>query len=118
MRSHFINEIELDEGIGHNKSLRENILLLFISLVTKIPLIIMGKPGNGKSLSSQLIYKSMRGQFSKSKFFQLFINIIQSYFQGSYSTTPEDVENIFEIAARKLKIFIDKGKKKKIYQYQ
>ena len=73
----------------------------------------MGKPGNGKSLSSQLIYKSMRGQFSKSKFIQLFINIIQSYFQGSYSTTPEDVENIFEIAARKLKILIDKGEKKK-----
>ena len=107
-----LNEIELDKGIGHNKSLRENILLLFISLVTKIPLIIMGKPGSGKSLSSQLIYKSMRGKYSKSKFFQLFPNIIQSYFQGSYSTTPEDVENIFEIAAGKLKILIDKGEKK------
>jgi hypothetical protein len=47
-----LNEIELDKGIGHNKSLRENILLLFISLVTKIPLIIMGKPGSGNSLSS------------------------------------------------------------------
>ena len=47
-----LNEIELDKGIDHNKSLRENILLLFISLVTKIPLIIMGKPGSGNSLSS------------------------------------------------------------------
>ena len=60
------------------------------------------------------MYKSMRGQYSKSKFFQLFPNIIQSYFQGSYSTTPEDVENIFEIAAGKLKILIDKGEKKNL----
>ena len=78
----------------------------------------MGKPGNGKNLSSQLPETIFAVKNSKSKFWQLFINIIQSYFQGSYSTTPEDVENIFEIAARKLKIFIDKGKKKKIYQYQ
>lgn len=47
-----LNGIELDKGIDHNKSLRENILLLFISLVTKIPLIIMGKPGIGNSLIS------------------------------------------------------------------
>ena len=100
-----LGEIELDKGIGLNKLLKENIFLLFISLVTKIPLIIIGKPGSGKSLSSQLIYKSMRGKFSKSKFFQMFPSIIQSYFQGSYSTVPEEVESIFEIAAAKLNSF-------------
>ena len=51
----------------------------------------------------------MRGEFSKSKFFANFPKIIQSYFQGSDSTLPEDVENIFRIAADKLKT-LDKNK--------
>ena len=104
-----LNEIKPEKGIGWNKLLRENIFLLFIALVTQIPLIIIGKPGSGKSLSAQLMYKTMRGEFSKSKFFQNFPKIIQTYFQGSNSTIPDDVENIFEIAAEKIKI-LDKKK--------
>ena len=98
-----LSNIEIDKGIGENKLLSENLFLLFVCLVTKIPLIIIGKPGSGKSLSAQLIFKSMRGKFSSQEFFQNFPMIIQSYFQGSYSTNPEDVENIFEIAEKKLK---------------
>ena len=104
-----LNEIKPEKGIGWNKLLRENVFLLFIALVTQIPLIIIGKPGSGKSLSTQLMYKTMRGEFSKSKFFQNFPKIIQTYFQGSNSTVPEDVENIFEIAAEKIKV-LDKTK--------
>ena len=70
VEKYLLKETELDRGI--DKSLRENIFLLFISLLTNIALIIIGKPGSGKSLSSQLIYKSMRGKYSKSKFLQLF----------------------------------------------
>ena len=98
-----LSNIEIDKGIGENKLLSENLFLLFVCLITKIPLIIIGKPGSGKSLSAQLIFKSMRGKFSSQPFFQNFPMIIQSYFQGSYSTNPEDVENIFDIAEKKLK---------------
>ena len=103
-----LSKIELDEGIGENNSLKENIFLLFISLVTKIPLIIIGKPGSSKSLSVQLIYKEMKGIDSRNVFFQKYPLIIQSYFQGSDSTTPEDVKGIFEIALNKLKAFSPK----------
>ena len=61
----FLNQIELDRGIGNNQLLKENLFLLFLSIVTKIPLIIAGKPGTSKSLSVQLIYNSMRGKYSK-----------------------------------------------------
>ena len=54
----------------------------------------------------------MRGKYSKSNFFQLYPSIIQSYFQGSNSTIPEDVENIFQIAEGKLKSLLEKGEKK------
>ena len=50
----------------------------------------------------------MRNKYSKSKFFQKFPSIIQTYFQGSESTNREDVENLFEIASGKLQLFRDK----------
>ena len=100
-----LDKIELDKGLGNNRSLKENVFLLFLSLGTTIPLIIIGKPGSGKSLSSHLIYKSMKGKYSTNKFFQFYPSIIQSYFQGSTSAKPEDVENIFRIAEGKLESF-------------
>ena len=101
-QDYLINQIELDKGIGKNTLLKENLFLLFVSVITNIPLIIIGKPGSGKSLSSQLIYKSMKGEYSKNKFFQMFPRIIQTYFQGSKSTEPKDVENLFLKAGKKL----------------
>ncbi len=74
MEKYLLKEIELNRGI--DKTLRENIFLLFISLLINIALIIILKLGSGKSLSSQLIYKSMRRKYSKSKFLQLFLSII------------------------------------------
>ena len=97
-----LDNIHLNKGIGKNNSLKENIFLLFSALVTNIPLIIIGKPGSSKSLSAQLIYKEMGGKYSRSEFFKLYPSIIQSYFQSSDSTTPEEVKGIFEITEGRL----------------
>ena len=107
-----IDQIELDKGIGKNALLKENVFLLFLSVLTNIPLIIIGKPGTGKSLSSQLIYKSMRGKYSKNEFFRNFPQIIQIYFQGSESTIPDDVGSLFEKAKKKYASFKNKIEKK------
>ena len=109
-----LDKIELDKGIGKNNLLRENTFLLFLAVITNIPLIIVGKPGTGKSLSAQLIYKAMRGIYSKNKFFQKFPKIIQTYFQGSESTQPEDVEKLFEIAGKKLEYYKNNMKKEEL----
>ena len=104
-----IEKINPGEGIGKNKSLKENIFLLFTSLNTNIPLIIIGKPGSSKSLSAQLICKEMSGKYSSSDFFKYYPQIIQSYFQGSDSTTPSDVEGIFQIAEGRLNALKEKN---------
>ena len=111
-----IEQIELDNGIGKNTLLKENVFLLFISLLTNIPLIIIGKPGSGKSLSAQLMNKSMRGEYSQKEFFKLFPKIIQTYFQGSESTQPEDVESLFEKAGKKLEYYRKKKESEKELQ--
>ena len=109
-----INLIELDKGIGKNNLLKENVFLLFLSLITTIPLIIIGKPGTGKSLSAQLISKTMRGKYSKEKFFRKFPQIMQTYFQGSESNIPEDIEKLFDMAEGKYKSFDERFKKNEI----
>jgi len=46
-----INQIkDLDKWIGKNSWFKENIFLLFVSIMINIPLIIIGKPGICKSL--------------------------------------------------------------------
>ncbi len=89
-------QVKPEKGIGKNQSLKENLFLIFLGVVTEIPLIIVGKPGTGKSLSAQLIYNSMRGEYSKNSFFQNYPKIDQTYFQGSKNTNPEDVEELFK----------------------
>ena len=76
---YLLNKIELKKGIGKNDLLKENVFLMFVAVTTNIPLNIVGKPGTGKSLSSRLIYNSMRGEYSKDKFFREFPQIILSY---------------------------------------
>ena len=112
-QNYLIEQIDLDKGIGKNTLLKENLFLLFVSVNTNIPLIIIGKPGSGKSLSAQLIYKSMKGIYSKNKFFKLFPRIIQTYFQGSKSTDSKDVETLFTRAGRKLNYYKKKREENK-----
>jgi len=107
-----LKQIELDKGIGKNELLKENLFLLFLAVITKIPVIIVGKPGTGKSLSAQLIYNSMKGEYSKNEFFKKYPPIIQIYFQGSKSTIPDDITELFKKAEGLYESF-KKIKKKK-----
>ena len=106
-----LNKIELDIGIGKNDLLKENIFLSFISLLTNIPLILIGQTGTSKSLSIELIKKSMKGKYSKDKFFKKFPRIIPIELTCSDSTTSEDIENIFEIANNKFRHYYNKNNK-------
>ena len=108
-----LDQIDLSAGIGKNQLLKENVFLLFVSVCTKIPLIIVGKPGTGKSLSSKLITNSMRGVYSKNPFFRKYPQIIQIYFQGSKSNIPEDVEKLFKRAENLYDNFKNKNPDKK-----
>ena len=95
-------EVKNEKGIGLNNSLKENIFLMFFSIYTQIPLIVVGKPGCSKSLSIQLIIRIMRGEFSNSNFLKKYPTISSTGFQGSETNTPESIEKIFKEAEKKI----------------
>ena len=99
-----INQIDIDKGIS-KIIIKEIVFVLFTSIMTNIPLIIVGKPGTGKNLSIQLLIKSMKGKYSNNKFFRLFPKIVPTYFQGSEFTTYENIEILFEKAKKELEYY-------------
>ena len=89
------NNIVMKEGIAKNRALLENIFTLFVCVNAKVPLFIVGKPGCSKSLSVQLLFKSMKGENSDNPLFKTLPKLILNSFQGSLSSTSKGVLSIF-----------------------
>jgi hypothetical protein len=66
--------------------------------MNKIPILIIGNPGNSKSLSIRMISSNLRGLNSESKFCRQFPELSIIYFQGSEACTSKGVEAVFEKA--------------------
>jgi len=94
--------VKLEKGIAKNKALLENLFAIFVCLNTKIPLFIIGKPGCSKSLSAQLIFKSMNGKDSSHEFFKYFPKVYTKSYQGSRTSTSKGILKIFEKARSSL----------------
>ena len=100
---YIVDNIEMKEGIAKNRALLENIFALFVCINAKVPLFIVGKPGCSKSLSVQLLSKSMKGEeLSDNKLFNKLPKIMVSSYQGSLSSTSEGVKSVFERARKSL----------------
>lgn len=51
--------------IAKNFSLRENLFVMLVCILNKIPLFLTGGPGSSKTLSLNLLVKSLKGSVSK-----------------------------------------------------
>ena len=96
------DSVDLEKGIAKNRALLENLFSIFVCLNTKIPLFIIGKPGSSKSLSAQLIFKSMNGKDSFNDFFQHFPKVYTKSYQGSLTSNSKGVLKIFQKARKSL----------------
>lgn len=52
-----LSHMEIPPGIAKNQALRENVFVTLTCILQKIPLFVVGKPGSGKTLSLQLIFR-------------------------------------------------------------
>ena len=109
-----VNNIKLNKGIAKNRALLENLFSIFVAINNKVPIFIVGKPGCSKSLSVQLITKSMQGKVSESYFFKNLPKILVHSYQGSMASTSKGVENIFKIARSVYNNLKDEDKKNNI----
>ena len=97
--NYVINNLEVSVGIAKNQALKENIFSSFFCIVNKIPLIICGKPGRSKTLSIQILQKSMKGkEGSKSYICKIFGELISKKIQGALNTTSDEITTTFKIA--------------------
>ena len=87
--------IEKGKGIALNRALRENLFTCFVCIDNNVPLIIVGKPGTGKSLSFQILYNSLKGEYSDSDLFKEKGKLYRYYYQGSETSTAEGIEQVF-----------------------
>ena len=98
----YLDRMELPPGTARNAALRENVFVMLVCILNKIPVFVVGKPGCSKSLSIQLIRSNLRGRDSKDP---LFLKLPQLYvvsYQGSESSTSEGIIKVFD-KARKYK---------------
>ena len=105
--------IEKGKGIARNRALRENLFTCYICIDNNVPLIIVGKPGTGKSLSFQILYNTLKGEYSESKMFREKGKLYRYYYQGSETSTAEGIEQVFEKALKAQKKNKDNKEKNK-----
>ena len=97
------NQMLAERGIILNRALAENLFTSFICIENNIPLIIIGKPGMGKSLGFKILYNTLKGEFSESDLFKDKGMLYRYYYQGSSTNTMEGIISIF-VRANKSKI--------------
>ena len=87
-----------------NRPLLENIFALWICIITRIPLLICGKPGTSKTLSISIInaaFANSHVSMSETKglrFFNEKWSLTPANFWGTETTTADSVESAFDTA--------------------
>ena len=96
----YIGRMELPEGTANNAALRENVFVIVVCILNKIPVFVVGKPGCSKSLSMEVIRSNLRGKDSKDPFLKQLPQLFVVSYQGSESSTSEGILKVFEKARR------------------
>ena len=97
--------LDKEKVIVLNKMLRENLLTLFACINNREPLVIIGKPGSGKTLSINCIGNSMKGEFSENVFLQTRLGLFIYRYQGSKNTTSKDIQRAFKTVRSTIVLF-------------
>lgn len=67
-----VSKLVVEEGIAMNVALRENLYVVILCILHRIPVFVVGKPGSSKTLTMQVISHNLQGDQSPSEFWREF----------------------------------------------
>ncbi|CAG8459689.1 1476_t:CDS:10, partial [Ambispora leptoticha] len=94
----YFNRMIVGPSIAANSALLENILVMIVSILTRIPVFIIGAPGSSKSLAIRIISQNLRGIDSHDPYFRRLPGVYVVPHQGSTSSTSEGIIKVFDKA--------------------
>jgi hypothetical protein len=92
--------MSLPDFIAMNDALRENISVIVVSILNKFPLFVVGKSGNSKSLSMEIVSSNLNGKASANEFLRSLPAIQVFSYQCSQYSKEEALVETFEAAKR------------------
>ncbi|CAG8729989.1 24066_t:CDS:10, partial [Dentiscutata erythropus] len=94
----WVKRMELPPNTVMNEALLENVLVMVVCILTKIPVFIIGATGSSKSLAIKLIGQNLRGSDSSDIYFRIFPQVYFISHQGSSSSTSDGIIKVFDQA--------------------
>ncbi|CAG8500146.1 9201_t:CDS:10 [Diversispora eburnea] len=94
----YIGRMQLPPNTAKNEALLENVLIMIVCILTKIPVFIVGRPGTSKSMAIRLISNNLRGSDSNDKYFKKLPQVLLIPHQGSSSSTSDGILKVFDKA--------------------
>ncbi|CAG8632902.1 13269_t:CDS:10, partial [Gigaspora margarita] len=96
----YTKKMQLPEGTALNEALLENILVMIVCVLTRIPVFIIGATGSSKSLAVRIISMNLRGADSRDPYFKTLPQIYMIPYHFSASSTSEGIIKVFETAEK------------------
>jgi hypothetical protein len=100
VQKQFVKHLKISDGIALNEALLENLFMILVSILNRIPIFIIGKPGSSKSLAMELVQSNLNGEASESAFLKTLPAVEVFSYQCSPLSTSEGIQAAFETAAR------------------
>src|SRR5436190_13496868 len=94
----YLSRMKCPPNTARNEALLENVLVMIVCILTRIPLFLIGAPGISKSLAIRLISSNLRGSDSNDKYFRDLPQIYLIPHQGSSSSTSDGIIKVFDKA--------------------
>ena len=110
LQNELMDNIKIEKGIAANKTLKLNLFITFIGIITRIAVFLVGPPGCSKTLSINLLKNFMKGINSNSKFWKQYPQLFVTSFQGSLTATSSAIKKTFIKAENHIKNWL-KNKK-------
>jgi hypothetical protein len=94
----YFNRMQCPSNTAKNEALLENVLVMIVCILTRIPLFLIGETGSSKSLAIRLISSNLRGPDSNDKYFRSLPRVHVIPYQCSSSSNSDGIIKVFDKA--------------------